>query len=233
MIDWGTMTTPADLLNQVSRDDLLLFQALLGQLDGSEGRIEVRAAARDHRMIVPSAFEITGGVDLVHVTTANDQLAMQSAGRAALILTGAVVTPGAGWVWDAETGTGTATTATSDLLLTPAEALTVGQIYWIQYTVTRSAGSVQPFLGTGAGTVRSTNATFVELIACAGTGVLKFTGTGFTGTVSGLKIFELSPPLPLAWSAMPASWIVAVVRAGAIVVGGTCWVGWYGTKPTE
>jgi hypothetical protein len=225
------MTTIADLAGTLTQAQIDAISCLLGPLTGEEGRVQVQAAASDWRMIVPSPFVLEGAVDLVHVTTADDQLAMQPAGRSALILTGAVETEGAGWAWDAETGTATATTASSDLTLTPLEALTVGQTYYIQYTVSRSAGDVTPKLGTGAGTTRSTSATFVELITCAGTGVLKFTGEAFTGTVSNLKMFELSPPLPKAWSAIPATWIAAVVRSGSIVTGGTCWVGWYSSKP--
>lgn len=98
-------------------------------------------------------------------------------------------TKGSGWA----IGTGVATATTSSAALSQSIAtLTAGKTYWLTYTTTRSAGSVQPSLGGTNGTSRSTAATFTELIACGSSNTtLAFTGTGFSGTIDNVSLEEV------------------------------------------
>ena len=99
-------------------------------------------------------------------------------------------TLGTGWAFG--TGSAVATTASSDLSqASGAQAITFisGQTYLVTFTMTRSAGSVQPFIGTTGGTSRSAAGTYTEEIVASGSGVtFKFTGTGFTGTISKVSV---------------------------------------------
>lgn len=89
-------------------------------------------------------------------------------------------TKGSGWA----IGTGVATATTSDEALSQEiVGLVPGRTYTVTFTATRSAGSVAVSVGGTAGTSRSSSATFTEAIVCGSTGVLAFTGTGFSGTI--------------------------------------------------
>lgn len=101
-------------------------------------------------------------------------------------------TTGAGWA--ISSGVATATVSSADLTQ-PNASLAIpfagSADYLVTYTVTRSAGSVQPFIGTQAGTSRSTSGTFTETITASGSNVdFKFTGTGFTGTIDNVSVIR-------------------------------------------
>lgn len=97
-----------------------------------------------------------------------------------------------GWTkgtgWTIGSGHATAVTATSDLSQTSAITLLQGYTYTITYDVTRTAGTVTPSIGGTAGTARSTNATFTEVIVAGTTQILAFTGAGFSGTIDNVTV---------------------------------------------
>lgn len=100
--------------------------------------------------------------------------------------TGANLASGASWTagtgWSIAGDTATATTSSGTLSALAAE---VGKFYRVTYTITRTAGSIQPTLGGRTGTARSASGTYVQYFDNAiSTAALVFTGTGFTGTVT-------------------------------------------------
>jgi hypothetical protein len=112
-------------------------------------------------------------------------------------------TAGTGWA----IGSGVATATTSSAALSQTIAtLEAGRAYTVTYTVTRTAGSVKISLGGTAGTARSTNATFSEVITCGATTTLAITGTGFSGTVDDVKIS--------AWT-LGVGWTIASDKASS------------------
>jgi len=90
-------------------------------------------------------------------------------------------TAGAGWT---TAGVATATNST----LTNSRAAVNGLTYRLQYTLTLSAGTLQPTFGGTTGTSRSASGTYAEYITTTGAGQLIFTGTGFTGTVDNVSL---------------------------------------------
>jgi hypothetical protein len=99
-------------------------------------------------------------------------------------------TAGAGWAVSG--GIATATLATSDLSQasgSQALAFVLSGVYLVTFTMTRTAGSVQPFIGTGAGTSRSASGTYTEEITASANNVaFILTGTGFSGTIDNISV---------------------------------------------
>jgi hypothetical protein len=99
-------------------------------------------------------------------------------------------TPGAGWV-DSGGGVGTATTSSAALPTTISVG--TGNYYRVQYTITRSAGSVQLSMGGRTGISRSAAGTYVDYFDnTTNTNTLTITGTGFTGTISAIDARNIS-----------------------------------------
>ncbi|QDP56806.1 MAG: hypothetical protein Unbinned400contig1000_25 [Prokaryotic dsDNA virus sp.] len=102
---------------------------------------------------------------------------------------------GSGWSWDGSEAD--ATTSSADLEQTLSD-LKAGTKYIVDYTVRGlSAGSVQPTLGGTAGTSRSTTGTnsYTEFITTPATltdSKIKFTGTGFSGAIDNVGVYETS-----------------------------------------
>lgn len=102
-------------------------------------------------------------------------------------------TKGAGWtiaggVADAAGALNTA--------LTSAAAITVvvGRQYTLTYTMTRAAGTLTPSFDGVPLTARALSGTYSEDFSPADTsGVLAFTGTGFTGTLDDVTFHETQP----------------------------------------
>jgi hypothetical protein len=90
-------------------------------------------------------------------------------------------TAGAGWAVANSIATGTTASST----LAAAASVTSGTTYRVQYTITRTAGSIQPSLAGVNGTSRSASGTYTDdiTVATSGASTLVFTGTSFTGTV--------------------------------------------------
>lgn len=102
-------------------------------------------------------------------------------------------TAGGGWVI---TTLATATTASSAISRTAAFTVVAGQTYTLTYTITRSAGSIQPAIGGINGVSRSAAGTYTETIVAGATQDLAFTGTGFTGTVDNITVSDKAFGLP-------------------------------------
>lgn len=103
-------------------------------------------------------------------------------------------TKGAGWTIAA--GVATATGAISTALEQSAGVTLVqGKAYSIQYTITRSAGSITLSLGGTAGTARSASGTYSETIIAGGTQVISFGTSGFTGTLDNVSIRDVTGPI--------------------------------------
>ena len=73
------------------------------------------------------------------------------------------------WSWTAGTHLMTRTANADGLYLSQNTACVNGVSYEVMYTITRSAGTITPYLGGQAGTARSTSATFTETITCGAT----------------------------------------------------------------
>ena len=78
----------------------------------------------------------------------------------------------------------------ADSTIQQTDVMSVGKTYRVRYTVSgRTAGQITVSLGSTAGTIRSTNGTFVENLACATDGNLTFLGeTGFNGSITGVSV---------------------------------------------
>lgn len=168
----------------VSRDGLF-------GIPGRSFREDIVLAAGTSQLIsVPTT---SGGIlatDVIFAATADIYARYYATGEDADIMvqgnftTTTSWTPGAGWVL---TTVATATTASSDLSVT-LPLLIPGQAYSVVFDATRSAGSVVVNVGGTAGTSRSSSATFTETIVAGSTGILKFTGTGFSGTIDNVTV---------------------------------------------
>lgn len=102
-------------------------------------------------------------------------------------------TLGAGWAYGANKVDATlADTALAQLAVDLAVALVPGVSYSLAFTTTRSTGSVRASVGGTLGTARSTAATFTETIVAGATGVLAFTGTGFSGAIDTVVLTPLT-----------------------------------------
>jgi hypothetical protein len=105
-------------------------------------------------------------------------------------ITDTLWTKGAGWTITG--GAAVAATASSDLEQVTANLaipFSSADVYLVTFTVTRSAGSVTPKIGTAAGTTRSTSGTFTEEITANASNVsFILTGSGFTGTVDNISV---------------------------------------------
>lgn len=100
-------------------------------------------------------------------------------------------TLGAGWAYG--TNDAAATLANTAMSQTPAvPTILAGVSYSLTFDATASAGSVRASVGGTNGTVRSTSATFTETIVAGATGVLSFTGTGFSGTIDNVVLTPLT-----------------------------------------
>lgn len=94
-------------------------------------------------------------------------------------------TLGTGWTIDTAAAACDGTqTGASLLVQTPLEGLVNGQNYYVTYTVTRSAGSITPFVGGTNGTARTSADTFAEIIKAGSGTTIGFTASAdFVGTV--------------------------------------------------
>lgn len=103
----------------------------------------------------------------------------------------------AGW---AITGTGggvTAVATATNTALTHALAAVPGTSYNVTYTVTRTLGSVTMSFGGGPSTpvARSASGTYTESVVATSTAALVFTGTGFSGSIDDVQVYQTSPTL--------------------------------------
>lgn len=81
--------------------------------------------------------------------------------------------------------------ADSDLVLdTPP--LTDKKTYLVTYTMTRSAGTLTPVVGTALGTARSTADTFSEILVANGTAFTFRADSAFAGSVDNVEVFEMT-----------------------------------------
>lgn len=99
-------------------------------------------------------------------------------------------TKGAGWSIGSgvATATGAISTAVSQ---TSNITLVAGQAYVVEFTMTRSAGTLAASVGGAAGTARSASGTYSEIIIAGSTQALAFTGAGFTGTLDNVRIIPV------------------------------------------
>jgi hypothetical protein len=99
-------------------------------------------------------------------------------------------TKGAGWTIAA--GVATATGAISTAIEQSAGVTLIqGKQYLVQYTITRSAGTITPSLGGTAGTGRSASGTYSETIIAGSTQTISFGTSGFTGTLDNVSIRDV------------------------------------------
>lgn len=106
-------------------------------------------------------------------------------------------TYGAGWAHDAVNRQADHSSGTANL--SQAGILTDARQYGVTFTVSnRTAGSVTPYCGSGgAGTARSTNATFAETITCSGSTDLLFTPSNdFDGSVDTVIVQDVEDTSP-------------------------------------
>jgi hypothetical protein len=94
--------------------------------------------------------------------------------------------------WTIAAGVATATGAISTALQQSAGITIVqGKAYLFQATITRSAGTITPTLGGTAGTGRSADGTYSEIIIAGSTQTISFTTSGFTGTVDNVSVRDV------------------------------------------
>lgn len=161
----------------------------LFSVPGRSFRVDVVLAANTPQLItVPTSPTAT---DVIFAATADIYARYFATGEDADIMvqgnftTTTSWTAGAGWVL---TTVATATLSSAAISV-PLPLMIPGQAYSVVFDATRSAGSVAVSLGAGtAGTSRSSSATFTETIIAGSDGILRFTGTGFTGTIDNVTV---------------------------------------------
>jgi lysophospholipase L1-like esterase len=97
----------------------------------------------------------------------------------------------AGWTlgagWSIGAGVATATTSSAAITKPSIAELHANKVLQITYTITRSAGSVQVYIGGTTGVARTSNGTYTETIVTAATDqLIGFVGTGFSGTLDNI-----------------------------------------------
>jgi hypothetical protein len=203
----------------------------LVQLD-SRGAAHVNASLRHQRYLVLSATDegalVEGACDAIRVNTDDVVVYGQPPERALQAVDGTFPdatnwTLGGGADWSVASNKAThATGNTNDLsqdstVANPNDPLIAGETYVVVFTVVdRTAGTVTAKIGTGAGSARSTNATFVEAITAATDGTIKFTPTtDFDGAVSNVWVFPAAGPYKAGLEPEAFSHIVGVATAAA------------------
>lgn len=139
-------------------------------------------------------------------------------------------TKGTGWTIAAGKATSDASqSGNSDLSQTPS-GLVNARPYLVTFTVSgRSAGTITPVIGTTAGTVRSTNATFAEtIIAGSGTDIVLRADLDFDGSVDDFSVVPVAT-VPAADDAVgsgvelnPQARMVSGVSQISLVSAATC-----------
>jgi hypothetical protein len=124
----------------------------------------------------------TGGYLLILATNADS-------------ITNGTFAVGTGWTlgagWSIGAGHATAAGALNTAISQTPTVMIPGVPYVVTYTITRSAGSIQPSLGGTLGTSRNAAGTYSEtIIAGSGSGLISFTGTGFTGTLDTVSMVQ-------------------------------------------
>lgn len=102
---------------------------------------------------------------------------------------------GTGWTISGGVATCGVHAAVSDL--SQNQLVTSGQSYPVTYTITRTAGTITPILGGTNGTVRNSNGTWTETIACgAGTDpkLIFRADAAFRGTITNIAVGDGHPP---------------------------------------
>jgi len=87
--------------------------------------------------------------------------------------------------------------------LTQAGLLTVGNQYQITFTTAnRTAGTLTPKCGTGAGTAITADNTYTQIITCAGSGDLIFTAdTDWDGDLDDVIVYDMTTETSWVWGA--------------------------------
>lgn len=101
-------------------------------------------------------------------------------------------TKGTGWSISGGVASGA---ATSGLLEQPSIGLVQGNVYLVIFTISNySSGNIKPYIGgSGGGTNRSANGTYLEVITMVGTDTLFFLGA-FTGDIDDVEVYLLDIP---------------------------------------
>lgn len=100
-------------------------------------------------------------------------------------------TKGTGWAIGSGVATKTAGTAST---LTPSTAIvpTVGRWYVVEYTITRTAGSLSVSIGAGTGAAKTASGTHREILCASTTDNLTFSADAtFDGTVDSVSVREV------------------------------------------
>ncbi len=96
-------------------------------------------------------------------------------------------TKGTGWTITAGVGRAAAGSASDLSQTTPP--LTSGRYYLVTFTISNySAGTITPKCGTQAGTARSANGTYTEVIVANGTGFLFSKDSSFAGDIDNVTV---------------------------------------------
>lgn len=99
-------------------------------------------------------------------------------------------TKGSGWTIGS--GVATAAGAISTAISQDASvSLVEGRAYVVKMTITRSAGGLIPSIGGTAGTTRSADGTYSEIIIAGSTQAIAFTGSSFTGTLDNVSVLPI------------------------------------------
>ena len=165
-----------------------------------------------------------GPCDAVRVDTEGCVVYKQPTERAPIALqTDVSWTAGAGWTIANGTAThanpgGTNALSQDTSSTHAADPLLANEYYAVVFTVAgRANGTITPYLGTTAGTARSTDGTYIEVMQ-AQSAVLSFVPTNtFDGAITLTSVWAIPGSLPLAantWEPYSAIKIVGVAAGG-------------------
>jgi hypothetical protein len=123
-------------------------------------------------------------------------------------------TKGTGWTISG--GAANKSAGVTSNLSQTSMTITAGVLYVLTYTVTRSAGNLQPILGGGLGTLRSASGTYTDVILTSTTATLAIVGDNlFVGSIDNISLKALpGNHLRAGTWASPADSARALLTAG-------------------
>lgn len=237
LADPATQTTLAALLalagsqrNSTAPNVTTTVQRLLEA--ARDGSLRVNADLYDHlhqtHLVVAGAFTrapLTLPCDGVWLDNDGAVIYYQPRGRPWQIVDGNTFADASKWSganWAVASAKATHTAGATTALTATIDAtrpLVVGKRYAFVMTVTgRSAGSVTIYAGTQAGSARSADGTYLEVIVPATSGAVTVVPSNdFDGAISFLQVYGRSPKLPaLSYVPLAAVEIVGVAAGSAM-----------------
>ncbi len=197
------------------------------------------AAAQTADSTAAGASLVEGACDCLQVLTDDTVVYRQPPERASILAQTVAGWPAvAGWTYAGTVAThangGGVTPLTQDTATShAADPLIPTRYYCVRFKITGYvSGTVTPKLGTTAGTARSANGTYIEIIQSQARTVLFTPTNDFVGSIDVAEVWALPPSPPYkagSWIPESAVKVVCAVASTvpATIITTSVWAGWY------